>query len=54
MKKIVIVTKCYQCPHLGYGFDETPHCGQTLKELSIIIDIPEWCPLDNYKEKEDE
>jgi hypothetical protein len=45
--KQILINDCYKCP---YRRSYTNECKLNEKEqIDDINDIPEWCPLDDYK-----
>lgn len=47
-EKVVIISACYNCPYLKYRrYDETSYCSKTQKDVKVLIEIPEDCPLED-------
>jgi hypothetical protein len=51
-RKIIVIEKCWDCPHYGVHFCAS-HCMNLSRKLkSPKGTIPNDCPLDDYKEEE--
>jgi hypothetical protein len=54
-KKMIVIDRCYECPHsTTYGGDHL-NCFELDRDLDKKMkgEIPEECPLDDYKEGEE-
>ena len=63
MSKQIIINKCDECPHAQFDPQENPdHWGKwvcrhydiedekggvALSDISVSIEVPEWCPLED-------
>jgi len=59
MMKIIKVKSCRECPYCietDYPSDHYPVCGKKfgmqgiISKIPDIFKIPDWCPLEDYKE----
>lgn len=55
MKKLVVISNCYECPHSqDYCADGVYFyvCTKVKKDLEPNSGIPDWCPLPDVGEKQ--
>lgn len=55
--KIWKIMCCANCPKLAYGylFDSSyNYCHLKNKRINDILKLPKWCPLPDYREKDNE
>lgn len=53
-QKIIIIDHCTNCPRSGQSYSGELECNEVNRLIGDFENIPEWCPLPNYKKESNE